>query len=537
MPTIAEIRQKYPQYDDMSDADLASALHQKFYSDMPREQFDAKVGLASVGEAEGAQPRYGRREAGSPLEEAARPITNYANNYNDVRREAQDQMSRGLEQLGSPTGGDLLGSVGATVGGLANLAGGAANYLISPAMGAFRSVVSQPLEDTAGLPREYTEFAGSLAAPLPKSLSIPPIGRAGRNAPTGEELLASYKAAKKSPEVAAAKIRPEASARNADIVSAELEKEWLDRAQAGKTHDILDRLQNIPKGPAPRFEMRGLESAGYTVPEAPQASVTMQNADSARRALGRLAGRQDEEGAAATIAKRKLDEWLGGLSQEDALAGNVPQAQEIMQGGRGDYAGMKAAEALDKKLATAERKPSARQVQTAMRTKVGQFLDGPDSRGLSTSQRAALESFARGTATQNTLDFVGRMLGGGGGWGTLMAGTMGHLVGGPAGAIGIPATGLGLSKISSMLTARQAANLSELIRSETPLGRQMQAAVAPFEKAAMEAQVSPTARNLSRLTIASRNLSNNLKDANINIAPNEILKSLFGQKPASADDE
>jgi hypothetical protein len=51
-----------------------------------------------------------------------------------------------------------------------------------------------------------------------------------------------------------------------------------------------------------------------------------------------------------------------------------------------------------------------------------------------------------------------------------------------------------------------------------------------FADAAQAAHGSPNARNLSRLTIASRNLSNNLKDANIHIAPNEILKSLFGKK-------
>ncbi len=46
MPTIAEIRQKYPQYQDMSDTDLAGALHKKFYADMPVDQFNAKIGLA-----------------------------------------------------------------------------------------------------------------------------------------------------------------------------------------------------------------------------------------------------------------------------------------------------------------------------------------------------------------------------------------------------------------------------------------------------------------------------------------------------------
>jgi hypothetical protein len=45
MATLAEIRAQYPQYSDMSDADLAGALHKKFYADMPREDFDKRLGL------------------------------------------------------------------------------------------------------------------------------------------------------------------------------------------------------------------------------------------------------------------------------------------------------------------------------------------------------------------------------------------------------------------------------------------------------------------------------------------------------------
>jgi hypothetical protein len=50
MPTLTEIREQYPQYSDMSDAALAGALHQKFYSDMPRAEFDAKVGFKPAAE-------------------------------------------------------------------------------------------------------------------------------------------------------------------------------------------------------------------------------------------------------------------------------------------------------------------------------------------------------------------------------------------------------------------------------------------------------------------------------------------------------
>lgn len=43
---IQEVRAKYPQYSDMSDEALASALHAKYYADMPKEQFAQKIGLA-----------------------------------------------------------------------------------------------------------------------------------------------------------------------------------------------------------------------------------------------------------------------------------------------------------------------------------------------------------------------------------------------------------------------------------------------------------------------------------------------------------
>lgn len=45
MPTIAEVREQYPQYKDMSDVDLAGALHAKFYPDMDPGAFAEKIGL------------------------------------------------------------------------------------------------------------------------------------------------------------------------------------------------------------------------------------------------------------------------------------------------------------------------------------------------------------------------------------------------------------------------------------------------------------------------------------------------------------
>lgn len=46
MATIADIRSQYPQYNDLSDEQLAQGFHAKFYSDMPYEEFASKIGLA-----------------------------------------------------------------------------------------------------------------------------------------------------------------------------------------------------------------------------------------------------------------------------------------------------------------------------------------------------------------------------------------------------------------------------------------------------------------------------------------------------------
>lgn len=45
MATLAEIRKQYPQYRDLSDEQLADGLYKRFYADMPREEFNKKVGL------------------------------------------------------------------------------------------------------------------------------------------------------------------------------------------------------------------------------------------------------------------------------------------------------------------------------------------------------------------------------------------------------------------------------------------------------------------------------------------------------------
>ena len=66
MPTIADIRQQAGgAYDDMSDAELANGIYNKFYSDMPREQFDSKIGLGTAAAPPPADQRSFLEKLGS----------------------------------------------------------------------------------------------------------------------------------------------------------------------------------------------------------------------------------------------------------------------------------------------------------------------------------------------------------------------------------------------------------------------------------------------------------------------------------------
>jgi hypothetical protein len=40
---IEEFRQQYPEYNNLTDDQLSDAVYKKFYSDMPREQFEKQV--------------------------------------------------------------------------------------------------------------------------------------------------------------------------------------------------------------------------------------------------------------------------------------------------------------------------------------------------------------------------------------------------------------------------------------------------------------------------------------------------------------
>ena len=114
MPTgIENFRNKYPgSYDDMSDDQLGDALYKKHYSDMPRAQFDEKMGLerydphreeSGLGAVTGSIGRAAKALPGSAAH-AGEQLWNLVTNYDKVYANVKEL---GFSGVAKAIGSDL----------------------------------------------------------------------------------------------------------------------------------------------------------------------------------------------------------------------------------------------------------------------------------------------------------------------------------------------------------------------------------------------------------------------------------------------
>lgn len=124
MATIAEIRQKFPQYNDMPDEVLAEKMYTKFYADMPRDQFDAKIGLSR-------QPQFGDPGVGDPDVPGYAPLPGETpepkpqlSTWERARPYIEPSLEVAMGMTGA-VGGGVLGGLGGGIGALPGSVAGA----------------------------------------------------------------------------------------------------------------------------------------------------------------------------------------------------------------------------------------------------------------------------------------------------------------------------------------------------------------------------------------------------------------------------
>lgn len=222
MPTIAEVRAQYPQYSDMSDQQLSDALHSKFYSDIPKQDFESRIGIAAPRPGfvkDQSQPKGGVLDTLDLPNQA--PTPNEGKRFGDSLKsvfgghnpiaETYDLVTNGLDPRSSRGVMERVGDTAAFVSSLPS------QILKVPTPGqAVEAVTGSPAVVNAE--RRFVEnnsplltlmdAAGSaaMAAPMGQAFQPGPVMRPGNAAPMGTRTgrtMAERRATEATADVAA----------------------------------------------------------------------------------------------------------------------------------------------------------------------------------------------------------------------------------------------------------------------------------------------------------------------------------------------
>ena len=203
-----------------------------------------------------------------------------------------------------------------------------------------------------------------------------------------------------------------------------------------------------------------------------------------RTLLGKVAGNFNNpiEQAAATQAIKSLDQQFSAIPQSQLVSGNMAAGNDVMNDARANYAAGSAADRVQTKLNNAELQAasahSGGNIDNATRQKLRTILTSPSqSRGLTPDELDQIDQVVRGSPTGNALRATGKILGGGGGLGSLVSAAEGMHVAGPIGAA-MPVAGFAVKSLGDALTRAQANRTVQQILSRAPAAANLQAPAA-----------------------------------------------------------
>lgn len=468
MPTFAEVRAKYPQYQDMSDQQLAEGLHKKFYSDMPFDQFAAKVGYTEAAPVATPVPQMRgkgymdaeaiRRGGFNPLTGAGEAALQVGTGLGASVLAGGAGIGQGVKNIFAPgmPAADRVRKVQETLTYKPRTASG---QEVSDAIASPKNPLNWPgvageyLGDKsadAGLPpwlstsfrmapEVATVFAGSKVKAVgerPQVYKEPP-----KPVPKTAEIEAASDALYKASEDAGVVIRPESTARAARILQSIADEERLGKLppKLKEAHDILvERLdQGKPLTLRDADKVRGIINESKSSTEA------------ADRRLG-------------MIAQQRYDKYIDGLDGQDLLSGDKELGVALLKQARDAWKRRSHSKMLDEMEHRARVEGQAKYTQAgeehSLRTQFKNIAIDPDELARYTpEQQAAITKVAAPGIVAGTYRNLGKMdpLRGGvpAAIATGVGGSLGA-VGGPAGSLaGIAATGA-LGRLGNVLATR-----------------------------------------------------------------------------------
>jgi len=437
-----------------------------------------------------ADPYAGDIESSHPaaahgLAKALEPITSYPSTYNQMQHESRAQMAAGVSQMGEGGAKNIAIGAGKT-------AAGALGYVGSPISAALHTFVGKPVEENTGIPAPYTEFAAGLALPVPKNIPLGAVARAATKAegavPTTSELFTAGSAGREA-------------ARESSFVAPAEDVSKL-RADFAEKSRVQGHATLAPK--VSQIMNEGLPESG---PMAAPDLVTLrtQLANATKLGGGEAQGAKD--------AKKIIDKYMGE---------NIPDANAA----NANFAAGYRAKAVDRVIDNASRavNPEAALISGLRTIRNSE----KNSRGFSADELAKMDDIIK-SGIPNKLKSGGRFIGGAGDLRTWAASVFATPL--------APIFGYGMRKLGNAITDSQVQQLSEMVRSNSPKAKAVSASLRDWSTATHAFEVDPSVRAMARVSIASRNLSNNLQVAGVSVSPSHLLRAIAGPVKASNNQE
>ena len=473
MTTLADIRRKHAgAYDDLDDNQLANALYRKYYSDMPREQFNQKVGLVDQAkpQAEPARPtrlsRIGNAIGGAvggaaqglsfgfgdeaeaalaslvPADRMVRldgkadiRFGDYKGNLAQIRKRNAEQRAaapkanlagelsggvgaggRKLMQMGAVKGGAIAGGLF----GAGSAEGGALDRLVEGGKGAGLGAVGGAALSKAG---------GSLAA-LARTRAADKLKDAAM--PTLDAMKQGASDLYKRVDDLGVRYSPDQMQALFQSIKDQVPTEGLGAISAG-TH------------PTANAAVRQMQRVG------PQ-DTSLLELDRFRRLAGGASPTNPADGRMAGLIRDEVDDFTAGITP--AVRGK--EAAGLLQQARGAHGQFRRAEQVDEALGAAALSAESNRVPDVMfsqRKAIKNILNSPTKRrGYSPEQIEAMKNFVRMTPTQKFTDFMAKS--GRGQMGVALGGGAGLAMGGPVGAVAVPALGYAARKVGDKSSER-----------------------------------------------------------------------------------
>lgn len=307
-------------------------------------------------------------------------------------------------------------------------------------------------------------------------------------APTAEDLLKAGGEGFDAMRATGAEYPPNAVKRMAETLMAKLNQDGFDDTTASRTFRTLGKLTNPPEG----------------------STATIANLHSLRKTLGKIPNSPDNAAdySAARTAISELDDFIRLAGEktpvDHPLAGpRVEASRQLSEANRNYAAGKRSDLITGIERASDLRAKAANSGQNsgnALRQRVASALLQPRKiTGYSPEEVARLEGVVEGSRPANATRYIGNLLGGGGGLGQYLTGTL--AAGGGVAATGSLPVGLTLGALplvtgavskqtSNFLTRKALRNADEMIRMRSPLYERMLAetpeqVISPEKRAAI----------------------------------------------------